>query len=109
MIKIPPLQFYNPGLQTQKYILIHQLMIQDEWAVALIVLRLFADGNVNLLKIESRPRRKGRWEYIFLMDFEGDARNDAKIQDILEEMSKSVIWSKLLGTYPINSKQEQIS
>ena len=65
------------------------------------VLRLFAEGNVNLLKIESRPRRKGRWEYIFLMDFEGDAQNDPKIKQILEEMNSSVIWYKILGSYPI--------
>ncbi|MFX1274372.1 MAG: prephenate dehydratase [Promethearchaeota archaeon] len=66
------------------------------------VLRLFAEGDVNLLKIESRPRRKGRWEYIFLMDFEGDARNDPKIHKIFEEMNKSVIWFKILGAYPMN-------
>jgi len=65
------------------------------------VLRLFAEGNINLLKIESRPRRKGRWEYIFLMDFEGDAQNDPKIHDILEKMNDNVIWYKILGSYPI--------
>ena len=66
------------------------------------VLRLFSEGDINLLKIESRPRRKGRWEYIFLMDFEGDARNDPKILNILENMKESVIWFKILGSYPIN-------
>jgi len=66
------------------------------------VLKLFADANINLLKIESRPRRKGRWEYIFLMDFEGDAKNDAKVQDLLKKMNESVIWYKILGSYPIS-------
>ena len=66
------------------------------------VLKLFADADINLLKIESRPRRTGRWEYIFLMDFEGDAKNDLKIQDLLKEMKESVIWYKILGSYPIN-------
>ena len=66
------------------------------------VLKLFADADINLLKIESRPRRKGRWEYIFLMDFEGDAKNDNKIQKVLEEMNQSVIWYKILGSYPIS-------
>lgn len=66
------------------------------------VLKLFADADINLLKIESRPRRKGRWEYIFLMDFEGDAKNDHKIQEVLEEMDQSVIWYKILGSYPTN-------
>ncbi|MGQ4875105.1 MAG: prephenate dehydratase [Promethearchaeia archaeon] len=62
------------------------------------VLKLFAEGNINLTKIESRPRRKGRWEYIFLMDFEGD-REDPKIIDVLNKMNELVIWYKILGTY----------
>ena len=65
------------------------------------VLKLFADADINLLKIESRPRRKGRWEYIFLMDFEGDAKNNPNIQKVLKEMNQSVIWYKILGSYPI--------
>ncbi len=65
-------------------------------------LKLFADANINLLKIESRPRRKGKWEYIFLMDFEGDTRNDSKIKHLLEDMKNIVIWYKVLGSYPMN-------
>ena len=64
------------------------------------VLRSFAEANINLMKIESRPRRKGRWEYIFLMDFEGD-KNDPIIQNVFENMEHSVIWFKVLGSYPI--------
>ncbi|MFX1279826.1 MAG: prephenate dehydratase [Promethearchaeota archaeon] len=62
------------------------------------VLKIYADANINLLKIESRPRRRGRWEYIFLMDFEGD-KEDPKIKNIFENMSNNVIWYKILGTY----------
>ncbi|MFX1396066.1 MAG: prephenate dehydratase [Promethearchaeota archaeon] len=65
-------------------------------------IKLFADASINLLKIESRPRRKGKWEYIFLMDFQGDARNDPKIQKLMEEMKNIVIWHKILGSYPMN-------
>ncbi len=65
------------------------------------VLKLFSDGKINLTKIESRPRRKGRWEYIFLMDFEGD-KDDPKIKKVLEDINQSVIWYKILGSYPIN-------
>ncbi|MBD3213464.1 MAG: prephenate dehydratase [Candidatus Lokiarchaeota archaeon] len=64
------------------------------------VLELFAKAEINLLKIESRPRRKGRWEYIFLMDFEGD-KNDPKIQSVIKNMEKNVIWYKILGSYPM--------
>ncbi len=64
------------------------------------VLKLFADADINLTKIESRPRRTGRWEYIFLMDFEGN-KEDVKIQNVLDEMTNLTIWHKILGSYPM--------
>lgn len=64
------------------------------------VLKIFADININLLKIESRPRRKGLWEYIFLMDFEAD-KEDPKVKKAFEKMNEIVIWYKILGSYPI--------
>ncbi|MFX0071617.1 MAG: prephenate dehydratase [Candidatus Hermodarchaeota archaeon] len=63
------------------------------------VLKIFADSDINLTKIESRPRRKGRWEYIFLMDFEGD-KDTQKIKKVLNKLKDHVIWFKILGTYP---------
>lgn len=63
-------------------------------------LKIYANANINLLKIESRPRRRGRWEYIFLMDFEGD-KEDPKIKSVLELMNENVIWHKILGSYPM--------
>ncbi len=63
------------------------------------VLEIFAKANINLSKIESRPRRKGRWEYIFYMDFEGD-KDDPKIQDVFKKVEQNVIWYKILGSYP---------
>jgi chorismate mutase/prephenate dehydratase len=63
------------------------------------VLRIFAEANINLLKIESRPRRKGKWEYIFLMDFEGN-KDNPKIKEVLEKMESNIIWHKILGSYP---------
>ena len=64
------------------------------------VLKIFSDANINLSKIESRPRRKGRWEYIFFMDFEAD-KSDSNAAKALEQMKANVIWQKILGTFPI--------
>ncbi len=63
------------------------------------VIKLFAEANINLLKIESRPRRKGRWEYIFLMDFEGDKRSYI-VKTVLNSLENNVIYYKILGSYP---------
>ena len=65
------------------------------------VLKIFSDAEINLLKIESRPRRKGRWEYIFLMDFEG-CIGEENVNNALEQMKSNVIWQKILGCYPID-------
>ena len=62
-------------------------------------LKVFSDENINLTKIESRPRRKGKWEYIFLMEFEGH-KEDPKIIEVLELVNQNVIWCKILGSYP---------
>ena len=65
------------------------------------VLKIFSDAEINLLKIESRPSRKGRWEYIFLMDFEGDI-DDQNVKNAMDQMKTNVIWHKILGCYPID-------
>jgi len=65
------------------------------------VLKIFSDAEINLLKIESRPSRKGRWEYIFLMDFEGNI-DDERVKNALNQMKSNVIWYKILGCYPID-------
>jgi len=65
------------------------------------VLKIFAEADINLTKIESRPRRRGKWEYIFLMDFAGD-KNDIKVRETIEKMKELVIWFKILGSYPIS-------
>ncbi len=62
------------------------------------VLKIFAKENINLLKIESRPRRQGLWEYIFLLDFEGH-KNDKKIKSALNKMKDITVWYKILGSF----------
>jgi prephenate dehydratase len=66
------------------------------------VLKLFADAEINLLKIESRPRKNVRFEYVFICDFEGNVR-DKKIKKTLEEIQNYTIWLKVLGSYPMST------
>ena len=64
------------------------------------VIRIFAEASVNLLKIESRPRKKDLWEYIFIIEFEGH-KND--LQDVLEKIQEHTVFTKILGSYPKSS------
>ena len=63
------------------------------------VLKIFTEAKINLTKIESRPRRRVRWEYIFFVDFEGE-KMDPNVQEALSLMQNNVIWMKILGSYP---------
>ena len=59
----------------------------------------FAKRNVNLTKIESRPRLNRPWQYIFYLDFEGhstDPECEAAMMGLLRRSS----LVKLLGSYP---------
>jgi chorismate mutase/prephenate dehydratase len=64
------------------------------------VLKIFSDAKINLSKIESRPRRRGKWEYIFFMEFEAD-KSDPNATKALEQMKVNVIWQKILGSFPL--------
>lgn len=61
-------------------------------------LKHFAEHNINLLKIESRPVQHTPWEYYFYIDFEGNIE-DAAIKSAIEEMKAACHHFKLLGNY----------
>jgi prephenate dehydratase len=59
----------------------------------------FAERNINLTKIESRPRRNQPWQYVFYLDFEGhwqDPACEAALSGLLRQSS----FVKMLGSYP---------
>ena len=62
-------------------------------------LRPFADREINLTKIESRPTGKEMGDYIFLLDFEGHL-DEPNVQSAIEELNKYTSTFKVLGTYP---------
>jgi len=62
-------------------------------------LKEFADKNISLTKIESRPTRQKPWEYNFYLDFEGH-REDKAPREALEHVESISIFVKVLGSYP---------
>lgn len=59
----------------------------------------FANRHINLIRIESRPRKGMPWEYVFYMDFLGNP-HDSAVQDALEELHSLCSFVVHLGTYP---------
>jgi prephenate dehydratase len=63
------------------------------------VLKEFADCNINLAKIESRPSKESLGKYIFLVDLEGH-RHDPLISQVLEKIRPKTSIFKVFGSYP---------
>ena len=59
----------------------------------------FAERNINLTKIESRPRRNRPWEYLFFLDFEGHWQDEAAEAALLGLLRRAS-FVKMLGSYP---------
>jgi len=59
----------------------------------------FAKNDLNLTKLESRPRRNRPWEPVFYLDFEGHWQED-KCQQALTRLLQMASFVKMLGSYP---------
>jgi len=58
-----------------------------------------AENAVSMSRLESRPARSGRWEYVFFIDIEGHQRDPAVAQ-ALAAMRERATFLKVLGSYP---------
>ncbi len=63
------------------------------------ILAPFAESNISMAHIESRPSRQGLWEYVFFIDIEGH-RDDANVASALKSLQDNVKMLKILGSYP---------
>jgi chorismate mutase / prephenate dehydratase len=54
---------------------------------------------VNITRIESRPSRKRKWDYVFFLDLDGHAE-DAQVGKALAEMKSKSSLFKVLGSFP---------
>ncbi|BEI38485.1 MAG: prephenate dehydratase [Burkholderiaceae bacterium] len=58
-----------------------------------------AKHGVSMTRFESRPARKGSWEYHFYIDIEGHT-SDAKVATAIAELKTIAAFYKNLGSYP---------
>jgi prephenate dehydratase len=59
----------------------------------------FSERDVNLTRIESRPRKQGLGRYMFFVDLEG-GENQPSIAEALAELSAHVEELRVLGSFP---------
>ena len=63
------------------------------------LLEPLAKHEVSLTRIESRPSRRRKWDYVFFFDLEGHAE-DAKVAQALAELKERSSLYRVLGSYP---------
>jgi chorismate mutase / prephenate dehydratase len=63
------------------------------------LLEPFAEHGINMTRIESRPSRKRKWDYVFFMDVEGHV-SDPPLAKALASLEARASLFKVLGSYP---------
>jgi prephenate dehydratase len=60
----------------------------------------FSNREVNLTRIESRPRRQGLGRYMFFIDLDG-ADDEPEVADAIEALRRKAESVRILGSYPV--------
>ena len=63
------------------------------------LLEPFARLGLSMTKIESRPSRRGIWDYVFFIDIEGH-QGDSAVAAALRDLEPNASMLKVLGSYP---------
>ncbi|MFT5450124.1 MAG: chorismate mutase/prephenate dehydratase [Gammaproteobacteria bacterium] len=62
-------------------------------------IEVFARAGMNMTRIESRPSRLQRWNYIFHVDFVGH-RDEPDVRSALKELEARTDFCKVIGSFP---------
>jgi chorismate mutase / prephenate dehydratase len=63
------------------------------------LLEPLAKHKVNMTRIESRPSRKRKWDYVFFVDIEGHI-SDKAVSRALAALERRTSLFTVLGSYP---------
>lgn len=58
-----------------------------------------AEHDISMTRIESRPSRRGMWDYVFFIDIVGHCR-DAEVAAAIAALEREAAMVKVLGSYP---------
>ena len=72
---------------------------QDRPGSLFNILKEFAERDINLTRLESRPAKKDLGDYVFSIDLDGHL-HDREVYDAIDVLRKTVYLVKILGSYP---------
>jgi chorismate mutase / prephenate dehydratase len=58
-----------------------------------------AKHRISMTRIESRPSRRRKWDYVFFVDIEGHCE-ESHVRRALEALKKRASLFRVLGSYP---------
>jgi chorismate mutase/prephenate dehydratase len=58
-----------------------------------------AQHGINMTRIESRPSRRRKWDYVFFVDIDGHA-DDEPAKQALQQIEAQASLFRILGAYP---------
>ncbi len=64
------------------------------------LIKPLSDSGISMTRIESRPSRRGMWEYVFFVDIEGH-KDNTDVAEALNLLEENAAMLKVLGSYPI--------
>src|SRR5580692_11160981 len=91
-------QLFTPSGEDRTTLLVSVQHTDGPGALARL-LEPLARHRVSLTRIESRPSRRRKWDYVFFIDFEGHAQ-DRHIARALGALKKRASLFRVLGSYP---------
>jgi chorismate mutase/prephenate dehydratase len=63
------------------------------------LLEPFAKAGISMTRIESRPSRRRKWDYVFFIDMEGHAEREP-IATALADLKARASLCRIVGSYP---------
>ena len=72
---------------------------KDEPGVLFHILKPLNDCGISMKRIESRPSKRGKWDYVFFIDVEGHV-DDENLSQAITTMQRFTSNLKVLGSYP---------
>ena len=74
--------------------------IKDRVGALREVIQIFADAQINLSAIQSRPSKRKAWDYVFFIELSGHAA-EPRVQDALRAAEQHTVFLKVLGAWPV--------
>ncbi|MBQ6820084.1 MAG: prephenate dehydratase [Clostridium sp.] len=72
--------------------------LEDKVGTLYKLLRHFAENDINMIKIESRPNKHESWQYLLYVDFEGNL-DSSSVKIALDLIDKNSHYFKIIGNY----------